>query len=273
MERIRIEDSDIEYRRLDALQAHLPTLVFLHEGLGSTSAWHDFPDRLCDVTGCGAVVYSRAGYGGSDPVTLPRPLTYMHDEALLTLPRLLVALDIDDAVLVGHSDGGSIAVIHAAAPTSDRVRGLILEAPHVFVEQFGLDTIVGVRESFERGELRHRLARHHRDVDVAFWGWYDAWTDPGFLTWNLEKYVPMISKPILLIMGRDDRYGTAAQLDAIEAGANVSVSRVEPDDCGHAPHRDQPRIVLEAMKEFVAGLVGDEDRTLAADDRLSHPPR
>ena len=255
MESVRIAGREIEYRRTDGEHADRPTLVFLHEGLGSATMWRDFPDALARTTGCAAVVYSRAGYGASDPVALPRPLSYMHDEALEHLPLFLEALELDDVVLVGHSDGGSIAIIHAAAPTSVRVRGLILEAPHVFVEQFGLDTIVGVKDSFETGDLRRRLARHHQEVDVAFWGWYDAWTDPGFLTWNLEEYVPLISRPILLIMGRDDRYGTPAQLDAIENGAVAPVTRIEPEQCGHAPHRDQPEIVLAAMTDFVARLL------------------
>jgi len=231
-----------------------PTLVFLHEGLGSVSTWRDFPAVLADATGCGALVYSRAGHGGSDPVPLPRTLRFMHDEALLVLPEVLQAAGVRDAVLVGHSDGGSIALVHAGSATGTSVRALVLEAPHVFVEDVTLHSIEAAAESFRSGELRRALERHHGyNVDVAFWGWNRAWLDPAFRSWNIEEYLPGIRVPVLLIQGEQDEYGTLRQLDAIEKGCPAPVQRVVLERCGHAPHRDQPERALAAMTAFVRG--------------------
>ncbi len=253
MERVQVDGVGIEYRRIAPTRSGLPTLVFLHEGLGCAATWRDYPDQLAAATGCGAVVYSRAGYGGSDPVDLPRPLSYMHDEGREVLPRLLEALDISDAVLVGHSDGASIAIVYAGATSGARLHALVLEAAHVFLEQHGLATIVAAVSRYEAGDLREKLARYHgANVDVAFWGWHDAWTDPGFETWNLEEFLPAIAVPTLVIQCRDDPYGTMAQVDAIERGAGGPVERLELDGCGHFPHLRQRAAVLEAVAEFVA---------------------
>lgn len=233
-----------------------PTLVFLHEGLGSVSTWRDFPARLAEATGCGALVYSRAGYGGSDPVELPRPLRFMHDEALLSLPEVLRAQGVRDAVLVGHSDGASIALIHAGGVKAALVRALVLEAPHVFCEDLSVRSIEAAAVSYLSGDLRRALERHHgSNVDVAFWGWNGAWLDPGFRSWNLEEYLPGIGVPVLLIQGQGDEYGTLRQLDAIERGCRGTVERIVLDDCGHAPHRDQPERTLAAMARFVRDVV------------------
>jgi pimeloyl-ACP methyl ester carboxylesterase len=232
-----------------------PTLVFLHEGLGSVSAWRDFPARLAAATGMGALVTSRPGYGRSDPVLLPRPLTYMQDEALGGLPELLDVAGVRSCVLFGHSDGGSIALVFAGSglPQAARVLGLVLEAPHVFVEDLALKSIAAARESFETGALRDRLARHHgENVDVAFHGWNGAWLDPGFRRWNIEEYLPRIHAPALVIQGEDDAYGTLAQVDAIARGSGGPVERLALHDCGHAPHRDRPEEVLAAATAFVA---------------------
>ncbi len=165
-----------------------PTLVFLHDGIGCAATWRDFPAALAAETGCGALVYSRAGYGGSDPVTLPRPLTYMHDEGFFALPELLDAAGVLRAFLVGHSDGGSIALLHASTPRSlPRVRGLLLEAPHVFCEEITVRSIERARDEYLHTDLRAKLERYHGgNVDCAFWGWNRAWLDPGFLAWNIE---------------------------------------------------------------------------------------
>lgn len=227
-----------------------PTLVFLHEGLGSVSTWRDVPAELAARSGCGALVYSRIGYGASEPVSVPRPLTYMHDEAEL-LPDVLDAAGVRDAILVGHSDGGSIAILHAGSSRS-RVRGLVLEAPHVFVEDLSVASIAAARDEYLHGDLRARLARHHRDVDGAFWGWNRAWLDPGFRSWNIEDALPGIDVPILCIQGADDPYGTLAQIDAIERRAGGPTERVILADCGHAPHRDQREATLEAIVRFAA---------------------
>ena len=218
-------------------------LVFLHEGLGSVSIWRDFPQRASDATGLGAFVYSRAGYGKSPRTAMPRTVRYMHEEAAL-LPQLLRDEGIDDAVLFGHSDGASIALLHAAA---EPVRALVLEAPHVFTEPEGLASIRLAREAFERGELRARLARHHQDVDAAFWGWNGPWLHPDFVQWNLEGALPAIRAPILVVQGLDDEYGTLAQVRAIERQAGGPVETLLLEKCGHSPHRDQPDAVLRAL--------------------------
>ena len=228
-----------------------PTLVFLHEGLGCVSTWRDFPARLAEATGCGALVYSRAGYGASDPVALPRPLRFMHDEAAL-LPEVLDAAEVRECVLVGHSDGASIALIHAGSAPSPRVRGLALMAPHVFVEDVTVRSIEQAAVRYEAGDLRRALERHHgANVDVAFRGWNRSWLDPAFRSWNLEEFLPGIRVPMLLVQGQDDEYGTLRQLDAIEAGCRAPVRRLVLAECGHAPHRDQPEQTLAAMKRFV----------------------
>lgn len=230
------------------------TLVLLHEGLGCVALWKAFPQRLAELTGCGVLAYSRAGYGASDPVTLPRPLSYMHEEAREILPRVLDAANVQRAVLIGHSDGASIALINAAAVVDPRVRGLVLMAPHVFTEPMGLDSIRTAREAWQSGSLRQGLARYHRHVDVAFQGWNDAWLDPDFAAWNLQGFIPGIQCPSLLLQGRQDQYGTHKQLDAIEAGCSGPCQVVWLDHCGHSPHREQPEVTLETIRHFVADL-------------------
>jgi pimeloyl-ACP methyl ester carboxylesterase len=230
-----------------------PTLVFLHEGLGSVTAWRDFPQRLVDATGLGALVFSRWGYGQSDPVTLPRPLRYMHDEALRALPDVLDAAGVRDAVLVGHSDGASIALVFAGSglPAASCVRALVLEAPHVFVEDVSVTSIAAAADAYWTGDLRARLARHHADVDGAFWGWNRAWLDPGFRSWNIEEYLPRVRVPSLVVQGEDDPYGTLAQVAAIEQKSGGPVERLVLPRCGHAPHKDQPDATIGAVARFV----------------------
>ncbi len=225
-----------------------PTLVFLHEGLGSVSLWRDFPAQVAAATGRRAFVYSRRGYGQSEPITPPRPLTYMHDEAAL-LPAILDAAGIGPAILVGHSDGASIALIHAATG-APRIRGLVLLAPHVFVEDLSVASIGAARVAYLEGDLRARLARHHADVDGAFWGWNRAWLDPGFRAWNLEAFLPAIRVPTLVIQGKDDAYGTLAQVAAIARGLGGPITTAILDACGHAPHRDQPAATLAAIAAY-----------------------
>ena len=246
---IEVRGRHIEAERIGPEQG--PTLVFLHEGLGSLGLWRDFPRRLCDATGLGAFVYSRAGYGQSDSAPLPWPVRYMHDEAEL-LPELLAEAGIGDPILVGHSDGASIAIIYAGSGSP--ARALILEAPHVFTEEGGLASIAKMRELYATTDLRRKLARWHRDVDNAFNGWNGAWLNPEFRKWNLEEYLPRISQPILLVQGRDDEYGTEKQLDAIRAQVEGAVETVLLDQCGHSPHRDQPEAALSAMAGFIRRL-------------------
>jgi pimeloyl-ACP methyl ester carboxylesterase len=199
-------------------------------------------------------VYSRAGYGRSSPVALPRPLRYMHDEALDVLPRVLDTACLDDVILVGHSDGASIALVHAGgADGARRVRGVVAMAPHVFCEALSISSIRAAREAFERGELRAKLARRHgENVDVAFRGWNDAWLDPAFARWNIEEYLPRIAVPVLVVQGRDDEYGTAAQYRSIAARCGGPTEVVVLDACRHSPQRDQPEATIEAIAGFVA---------------------
>ncbi len=234
----------LEYRAI-AGRAELPTLVFLHEGLGSVAMWRDFPDKVEAATGAPALVYSRYGYGKSDPLVGDRAVDYMHVEALTALPELRRTLGLDNVVLVGHSDGASIALIHAGAGQWP-VRGLILEAPHVFVEDISVVGIEAAKQAFETGDLPKRLARYHDDVDGAFRGWNHAWLDPAFHTWNITDYLPGVHCPVLAIQGADDQYGTLAQLGAVARGVAGPFEQVVLPDCGHSPHRDQPAATLAA---------------------------
>ena len=209
-------------------------LVFLHEGLGSVSAWRDVPAQIADAAGCAAFVYSREGYGTSSPVALPRPLTYMHDEAA-ALPALLAAHGITRPILVGHSDGASIAII--AAGSGLAVQALVLIAPHVFVEDVSVESIAKAADAYRTTDLREKLARHHADVDGAFWGWNRAWLDPGFRAWNLETFLPRISAPSLVVQGAADEYGTLAQVDAIARQLAGPCEQLIVPGAGHAPHR------------------------------------
>ena len=237
-----------------------PVLVLLHEGLGCVAMWRDFPARLHRRTGLSVFAWSRAGYGGSDPAELPRRgIDYMHVEGREITGAVLDAAGIDDAVLVGHSDGASIAIVHAgerAEESGSRIRALVLLAPHVFCEDVSVASIRATGDAYRRGGLRERLARYHGDqVDATFFGWHDAWLQPGFRQWSIEASLPGITVPVLLIQGEQDAYGTAAQLDAIERGVAGPVTRTWLDDCGHAPHRESPEQTLDAIEAFLAAAI------------------
>jgi len=244
---ITVGPARVEYALLEAQSPGAPTLVMLHEGLGSLSMWRDFPQRLADHLECRVLVYSRPGYGQSTPLSAPRAVSYMHDEAWLTLPELLERLRIERPILFGHSDGGSIALIHASRHP---VRGIVALAPHVFVEGLSIASIAATRVAFDTGDLRKRLARHHADVDGVFRGWNDIWLDPDFRSWNIEDLLPAIRCPILVIQGEDDEYGTVEQMRRIAQHApHVELELLA--HCGHAPHRDQPDQVLEAVHRWL----------------------
>jgi pimeloyl-ACP methyl ester carboxylesterase len=238
----------IEYERI-AGRTPGATIVLLHEGLGSISMWRDFPRRVAEVTGHDVLVYSRHGYGRSAPLTAPRPVRFMHDEALVVLPALLDALEIRRPILLGHSDGASIAIIHAGGSGRD-VAGLVLLAPHVMVEEISVASIAAARTAYAQGELRARLGRHHDDVDGAFRGWNEVWLSPEFRDWTIEEYLPRITCPVLAIQGEDDEYGTMAQLERI-GGAIPDAQILKLSRCGHSPHRDRAEDVLEAIRGFV----------------------
>jgi pimeloyl-ACP methyl ester carboxylesterase len=224
-------------------------LVFLHEGLGSITQWRDTPRAIADACGRPAFIYARQGYGRSTPVAVPRPLTYMHDEAA-RLPAVLSAAGIADAILIGHSDGASIAII-AAGEGHDAPRALVLIAPHVFVEDVSVASIARAADAYRTGDLRARLAHHHADVDGAFWGWNRAWLDPEFRRWNLEAYLPRITAPALVVQGDRDEYGTRAQVDAIARQLAGPVEVAWIAGAGHAPFRDAPAEVHARIAAFV----------------------
>jgi pimeloyl-ACP methyl ester carboxylesterase len=234
------------------LRRKAPELVFLHEGLGSVSHWRDFPARVAEATECSVTVYSRYGNGNSDVLGESRRVQYMHDEGLAVLPELLSQLKIEDPVLAGHSDGGSIAIIYAGA--HDRVRGLILLAPHVFVEDLSVRSIAQAKVMFETTDLPQRLARHHSDAVRTFWGWNEIWLHPDFRTWSIEEYLPKITCPILVIQGLEDQYGTMEQVKAIQRQAAGPVEVLAIPECKHSPQRDQPEATLEAIKKFLLSL-------------------
>lgn len=243
----------LDYRWIEPQADDRPALVFLHEGLGSVELWKDFPDEVAAATRCGVLVYSRFGYGRSDPLDGPRGTDYLHREAREALPDVLAACAISDPVLIGHSDGASIALIHAA--TANRpVRGLVLEAPHVFVEDVTIAGIEEAGQAWRETDLGHRLARYHADPRGAFQGWYDTWLNPDFRAWNIEAVLPAVTCPILLIQGEDDEYATLAQLDAIERQSGGRVERLDLPACGHSPHRERPRETLDAIVRFVGTL-------------------
>ncbi|HUC61360.1 MAG TPA: alpha/beta hydrolase [Alphaproteobacteria bacterium] len=265
MSEIEVAGARIEYARIGAADMAKPTLVFLHEGLGSLSLWRDFPAAVAAATGCPAFVYSRQGYGKSDPVALPRPLDFMQREAMGPLPALLQAAKIDDAILIGHSDGASIALVYAGlrekasatrADGGPRLRGLAVLAPHVFVERFCVDAIARTDEAYRTTDLRARLERHHgTNVDCAFRGWADCWLDPKFLAWNIESYLGSIAVPTLVIQGEDDEYGTLEQVARIRRGVRSPVETLVLRQCGHSPQRDRPDATLDALALFVGGLL------------------
>ncbi len=213
--------------------------------------WRDFPDRLASATGCGALVYSRMGYGASDPVRGPRPVRFMHDEALEVLPAVIKRFKLEEVVLFGHSDGASIALIHAGA-RSGSVRALVLEAPHAFVEPVCIEGITRIAADYETTGLRERLARHHgRNTDSMFRTWTDVWLRPEFRLWNIEEYLPAIECPVLVVQGEDDAYGTLEQVDAVVTRVTGPAESLLLPHCGHSPHSERPDDVLAAAVLFV----------------------
>lgn len=247
----RMEYRWIGHRGTALHDASLPVLVFLHEGLGSVSLWKDFPDSVAAATGLPALVYSRFGYGGSDPCRLPRPLTYMHEEGESVLPQLLQALGVQKHILVGHSDGASISLINAGSGERPDLLGVVAMAPHVFCEEISVTSIRAAGKAYAEGDLKPRLEKYHgANVDVAFRGWCDAWLDPAFMRWNIEAYVDRIGVPVLVIQGEDDEYGTVAQVDSIVRRAGAGESVMLPG-CGHSPQRDQPEATRRAITAFV----------------------
>ncbi len=229
------------------------TIVMLHEGLGSVGLWKDFPQRLASRTGCGILAYSRYGHGDSDKLLEKRPVQFMHHEGEVVLPELLDKLGIAKPVLLGHSDGGSISLIFAGK-YPERPRALILEAPHVFVEDLSVASIADAKVAYLTTDLPRKLGRYHQHVDATFWGWNDIWLDPEFRSWNIEEYLPAVRCPILCIQGEEDEYGTIAQVKAIQARVPTTKIVMLPN-CKHSPHRDQTEATLESMADFLAEVI------------------
>jgi pimeloyl-ACP methyl ester carboxylesterase len=250
---IVIDDRRIETAWLEPVKPFAPVIVMLHEGLGSVALWRDFPRRLAERTGCGILMYSRYGYGRSEPLAQRRQVDYMHREATVVLPEVLRRHGIVKPVVFGHSDGASIALIYAGSFPGDP-RGLVLEAPHVFVEDLTVRSIEAAKHVFETGDWRAKLARYHADPEATFWGWNDIWLDPRFRSWNIESYLTSIRCPVLVIQGGDDEYATAAQVDSIVERVAATRAILVPN-CGHSPHRDQPEETLARVESFLTALV------------------
>jgi pimeloyl-ACP methyl ester carboxylesterase len=248
---VTIDGSRLEYVWHGPPAGEAPTIVFLHEGLGSVTRWRGFPASLCERLEWGGLVYSRQGYGGSDPLGVPLSPDFMHREALEVLPRLLDSFAIRRPVLFGHSDGASMAVIYAGS-TGAAPAALIAEAPHVFVEDLTVASIARIREAYDSSDLRTRLERHHRsNVDRLFESWTRVWLSHEFRRWSIEDSLPAIACPTLVIQGRDDEYGTLRQVEAIVAGAAGRVETLLLDRCGHSPHIDHPAAVQSAAAAFL----------------------
>jgi pimeloyl-ACP methyl ester carboxylesterase len=269
---LRVSDGTLETAWWGPGPAEAPTLVLLHEGLGSVSLWRDVPSRLAAATGWGVFAYSRFGYGNSSPTPLPRPMTYMHHEALVVLPQVLLAAGIERSVLVGHSDGGSIAAIYAGSPPSLSGRdpsqrpiaapnaqapgllGLVTIAAHFFVEDLNIASIRQIANAYETGDLRQRLARYHHDVDTAFHGWNDAWLDPRFRCFDITAFLGDIRVPILALQGAEDPYGTDAQLTVFAARARTPIATRLIAAARHSPHLESKDATLAAITDFIAEL-------------------
>jgi pimeloyl-ACP methyl ester carboxylesterase len=253
---LSIGDCRLEYRMIGSRPDAAPTLVLLHEGLGCVGLWGDFPDKLQKATGCGVFVYSRAGYGQSSPVKLPRPLSYMHDEARDALPKLLEQIGFRRGLLVGHSDGASIAAIYAGSHQDHRVGGLVLIAPHFFTEDSGIASIAGAGKAYETGDLRQRLAKWHADVDNAFKGWNGAWLDPAFRQWDITGELAYIRVPMLIVQGEDDQYGTVKQIETAERECYCPVEVALLPGAKHSPQREATDLTLKSIADFVARVLG-----------------
>jgi pimeloyl-ACP methyl ester carboxylesterase len=250
--RYRVDGHWLEAATSDARDPNLPTIVMLHEGLGSVAHWKDFPSRLAEESGAGVFVYSRYGHGGSDALTECRAVSYMHHEAQILLPEILRQAGIERPVLLGHSDGASIAILFAGMFPGVPA-GLILEAPHVFVEDISVSSIAQAGKRYQETDLPQRLARYHANADSLFWGWNNIWLDPDFRSWNIESFLDPIRCPVLVLQGAQDEYGTVKQINAIQ-GRIPSASAIIFEDCKHAPHRDRREATLSAITHFLQAL-------------------
>jgi len=247
----------LEYRMIGPRPDAAPTIVMLHEGLGSVAIWGKFPEMLAAATGAGVFVYSRAGYGNSSPGKLPRGVSFMHEEAIEVLPRVLAAIGFQRGILFGHSDGASIAAIYAGSVQDHRVRGLVLIAPHFFTEEMGLAEIRRAREAFAAGPLREKLKRWHADVDCAFRSWSEPWLDPQFPKWDITDALGYIRVPMLIVQGENDQYGTLKQVETAQEECFCPVEAVVLPGIRHDPCREAPELTLNTVADFINRLLRD----------------
>jgi pimeloyl-ACP methyl ester carboxylesterase len=252
---LNINGADLEYRMIGPAPDAAPTIVMLHEGLGSVGLWGDFPEKLQTATGAGVFAYSRAGYGASSPVKLPRQLDYMHIEAQQVLPKLLDAIGFRRGLLVGHSDGASIAAIYAGSHQDHRLQGIALIAPHFIVEDISVKSIAEIKTTYEGTNLKEKLARWHKDVDNAFYGWNGAWLDPKFRDWDISDYLAYVRVPIAILQGEADQYGTMRQVEIAREECYCPVDVTVIKGAGHSPHREAPEAALTAIADFAAAAL------------------
>jgi len=255
--RLDVAGKSLEYRLTGGDPGEKPTIVMLHEGLGCVGLWGDFPEKLAAATATCVFAYSRAGYGASSPVELPRPLDYMHDEALRVLPALLDRIGFRRGLLLGHSDGASIAAIYAGSVEDHRVRCLVLIAPHFVTEEMGLEAIARAKTAYEQGDLRKRLARWHADVDNAFYGWNGAWLDPGFKSWDISETLDYVRVPVEIVQGEKDQYGTIRQIEIAKEECYCPVEVALIPGVGHSPQREAPEATLKAIADFANRILRD----------------
>lgn len=260
---LTIGAAHLEYRMIGPSPEHGPTIVMLHEGLGSAGLWGDFPEKLQAATGAGVFAYSRAGYGHSTPAKLPRPLDYMHVEALDVLPKLLDKIGFRRGMLLGHSDGASIAAIYAGSHQDHRMHGLALIAPHFIVEDVSVASIAEIKTAYETTNLKEKLARWHKDADNAFYGWNGAWLDPEFRDWDISEHLAYIRVPVAIVQGAKDQYGTMRQVEIAQQECYCPVDVTVLADAGHSPHREAARETLAVIADFTAAVLGTEGMSAA----------
>jgi pimeloyl-ACP methyl ester carboxylesterase len=270
---LQLGQTRLEYRMIGPPPDAAPTIVLLHEGLGCAAIWGSFAPELAAATGAGVFAYSRAGYGQSTPSQLPRPVSFMHDEAREVLPHVLDAMGFRRGLLVGHSDGASIAAIYAGSVQDHRVRGLALMAPHFFTEDMGIAEIARAKTAFETGPLRAKLARMHADPDNAFYNWSGPWLDPDFRNWELSDALAHIRVPILIVQGENDQYGTMRQIEMAQQECYCPVEVAMLPDTRHAPYREAPEATLRAISDFANRLLRDHHEGDIADHTESGSAR
>ncbi len=251
---VNVQGKSLEYACFGASPQTSPTIIMLHEGLGCLALWRDFPKAIAQATGFGVFVFSRAGYGQSDNADLPRTPDYMSHEATKVLPKVLDAIGLQKGILLGHSDGATIAAIYAGSVVDHRVRGLILMAPHFFTEDIGLAEIKQAKSAFDTGNLRQKMAKFHKNPDNTFRGWNDIWLSPDFRAWNVSEVIDYLRIPVLALQGTSDQYGTLAQLSEIEDRIYSPIEIEVLSGCGHSPHLDRPQKTLDLVADFAARL-------------------